>query len=381
MKFFVILFFLVGNIVSGNTQSISDYYYTDKTALSISAAQTNTTADIADFIKANFDTDSKKVRAIYTWVAANIIYTSDSIHPLIFEEDREQRIATALKRRKGVCENYAAIFNDICLRSGLRSLIIEGYTKQNGSMDKSPHAWCTVFIDGKWHLYDPTWDEERAHRGLFTGNIIYEYFQVSPELFIQSHMPFDPMFQLLNYPVTYKEFYNGNTQINHSIPYFNYADSISVFENINYLDKYLSAAQRIEKNGVPSPMISNKLKQLKMDIEIIYEDRDTALYNSAIADYNTALSIFNTYINYRNNQFIPTKTDVEVQSLFQDVEKRIASGKFKLDEVNHSKAGLTLNTASLEKVFDDLSAHVKEQQIFLRDYLVNPQKVIFNFGQ
>ncbi len=368
MKFFMFLLCLICCALTGITQDIYNDN-ADRTALSIPVKETNTTTDIAAYIKANFDSDSKKVRAIYTWVAANIRYSTDSIHPVIFEEDREQRVASTLRRRKGVCENYASIFNEICLKSGLRSLIVEGYTRQNGSMDKTPHAWCTVFIDNNWHLYDPTWDEDMAHRGLLTGNINYDYFQVSPEVFIQSHMPFDPMFQLLNYPITYNEFYNGNTRINNKKPFFNYIDSISAFENSNSLDKYLSAASRIEKNGAPTTKVTNKLNQLKMDIEIIYQDRDTALYNLSVADYNQALAAFNTFINYRNTQFTPAKTDNEIQDIFDSVEKGIMAARHKLKEVNRSKANLTLNTEPLEKVLYDLSLHVKEQQAFLKDYL------------
>ena len=87
--------------------------------------------------------------------------------------------------------------------------------------------------------------------------------------------------------------------------------------------------------------------------------KDTALYNAAIADYNDALAIFNTFLNYRNNRFTPVKTDSEIQAIFEGIEKGIASAKLKLNEVNHSKAGLTLNTSPLEKALDDLSAHVK----------------------
>ncbi len=135
------------------------------------------------------------------------------------------------------------------------------------------------FIDDNWVLYDPTWDEDVAHRGAFTSGINYDYFQASPEAFFQSHMPFDPMFQLLNYPVSYEEFRNNNTTVNRNKPYFDYADSIAAYEKSNALDKYLSAALRIEKNGASNSMISTKEKQLKMDIEIIYQDRDTGLYN------------------------------------------------------------------------------------------------------
>jgi hypothetical protein len=177
------------------------------------------------------------------------------------------------------------------------------------------------------------------------------------------------MYQLLEYPITYSEFYSGNTSAKHNKSYFNYADSISAYEKHDQLNKYLAAAARIEKNGAPTQKVNNKVNQLKMDIEIIRQDRDTLLYNTAVADYNEALAQFNTFITYRNNQFTPLKSDEEVQAIFGEVEKKIASARLRVNEVNNSKANLTLNTAPLEKVLNDLSLHTKEQQAFLNDYL------------
>ena len=182
-------------------------------------------------------------------------------------------------------------------------------------------------------------------------------------------MPFDPMFQLLNYPVTYKDFYNSNTQVSHNRPYFNYADSIAAYEKANALDKYLAAALRIEKNGAPNSMTTTKQKQLQMEIEIIYQDRDTGLYNSAVADYNEALAMYNKFLVYRNNQFIPVKTDTEVKAIFEGISKNIASANNKIEEINKSKAVFTLNTAPLQKVLNELVIHAKEQQEFLKNYL------------
>lgn len=341
----------------------------DRLALNIPAEQTSTTADIASYIKAHFDSDQKKVRAIYTWVASNIKYDKKSIHPVILDEDNEQKITGTLRTRKGVCENFAAVFNDVCLKSGLKSFVVEGYTKQHGIMDRSPHAWCTVLIDNKWSLYDPTWDEGVPNNNLFTGVASDEYFNVSPEIFIQSHMPFDPMFQLLNYPVSYKEFQNGYTAVNNSKPYFNYADSIIVYEQMTAMDKYLTASSRIERNGISTNMINNRMNKLKMEIEIINQDKDSKLYNSAVADYNDALASYNTFINYRNNQFKPAKPDYEVHAMFDNAEDKITSANKKVNEVKSSKAVLILDTSVIEKKLEDLSVHIKEQQDFLKNYL------------
>ncbi len=346
----------------------NEYAQLDQIALAIPSFQTNSTANIATYIRDHFNTDDKKIRAAYAWVTTNIKYDTDSIHRVILEEDRDQKVTYALRRRKGVCENFAAIFNDICVKSGIHSFVIEGYTRQNGKIDKEPHVWCSALINNKWFLYDPTWDEGFISR-LSSNNINTKYFQISPEDFIQTHLPYDPLFQFLNYPVTYKEFLKGNADINTHKAYFNFIDSLSGYEKMDSLTRYLSALSRIEKNGISTEKPVTKTKQIKLEIELIYQDRDIAFYNEAVAGYNDAITIFNDFINYRNNQFQPPKRVEEVQEMFSEIKKNISAADFKLEEVNHSKATLSLDTGDIQKKLDDLSVHVKEEEIFWKDYM------------
>jgi hypothetical protein len=360
MKTPVIILAMICVAFSTNAQEGNDFVETDRIALNIPSSRANSTADIAAYINDHFDTDSKKVRAIYIWIISHIKYSADSIHRVILNEDRDQLVTFALRRRKGVCENFAAIFDDISKKCGIRSFAVEGYTKQNHSVDRTSHAWDIAFIDNQWSLYDPTWDAGQP------GNI--NYFKVSPSVFIQTHIPFDPMFQLLNYPLTYKEFNNDNIKPKSHVFYFNYADSISEYEKAEPLKKYISASLRIQKNGVPNNMVSTKLSQLRFEIELIYQVKDSVLYNDAIADYNKATNRLNGFIFYRNNQFEPEKTDTEIQSIFDDVEKRIATARIKLKEVNQSKATLTLGTGDIEYALNNLSDHLKEQEIFFKSH-------------
>jgi hypothetical protein len=374
MKFSLVLLFIMGIYIPANAQ-FNEYSDIDRIALNIPSSQTNTTAEIAAYIKQNFDTDKKKVRAAYAWVTANIRYNKDSPHLAILNEDREQKITAALKRRKGVCENFATIFSDICVKSGLKSYVVEGYTRQGGFTDKSPHAWSTVCVDNKWHLYDPTWDAGYASNGVFMNHVRNEYFEPSPLNFAESHMPFDPMFQLLEYPITYNEFHNGNIQLSTRKPYFNFTDSITAYEKSDSLTRYSASAVRMQKNGVyNTKMVDNRIKQLKMEIEIINQDKDGAVYNSAVSDYNDALAVFNEFLVYRNNQFIPVKTDNEVQTMFDNIERKVAAASIKLKEVDRSTATLTLNTSAIEKKLNDLTAKAKEQQMFLKDYLTSTKE-------
>ena len=83
MKTLVIFLSFVCLTFSTYAQDGNDYRETDRIALNIPASQTNSTTDIAAYINNHFDTDSKKVRAIYIWVISHIKYSTDSIHRII----------------------------------------------------------------------------------------------------------------------------------------------------------------------------------------------------------------------------------------------------------------------------------------------------------
>ncbi len=368
MKILIILLYFLSCTTACKAQYENEYGEIDRIALTIAAAQTNTTADIAAYIQSHFNTDTKKVRAIYTWVANNIQYSSDSMHRVILNEDRYEKVSFAFRRKKGVCENFAAIFDDICMKSGLKSYIIEGYTRFNRLKDETGHAWNAVFVDNRWYLYDPTWDAGFEKNGQIIGQSGTQYFQVAPQDFIQSHMPFDPMFQFVDYPLTYQEFNKGIIRNNSKKSYFNYKDSLAVYEKQDSLSQYIATSSRIKQNGIPSTMIGLKLSQLKLETEIVYQDKDANLYNSAVADYTAAVARFRDFLNYRNNRFSPAKPADEIGATLDGIEKQIAAASEKLMEVNRSKATLLLNTGDVESMLSGLLAQVKTQQAFLKDY-------------
>ncbi|WP_431216767.1 hypothetical protein ACQ86N_20700 [Puia sp. P3] len=41
------------------------------------------------------------------------------------------------------------MFTDICVKAGIPSYVVDGYTKQKGFVDYIPHAWCVTKLD-KW---------------------------------------------------------------------------------------------------------------------------------------------------------------------------------------------------------------------------------------
>src|SRR5690606_2503782 len=151
--------------------------------------------------------------------------------------------------------------------------------------------------------------------------------------------------------------------------YFNYADSIKKYQSSDALTKYLSALDRITNYGWPPRLIDTKLKRIKLEIELIYQDKDINAYDMAVNNYNEALEILNKFIIYRNNQFLPLKETSEVDSMFALISQKIKLAHLKLNDVNQSTATLTLDTGDITKRLNDLSHKVQEQNEFYKNYL------------
>jgi transglutaminase superfamily protein len=374
---------------TATTPRPEDYAAIDKLALQMPDSQTRTTGDIATYINAHFHGNRAKARAAFIWIVSNIQYDLANMFALNFYEKKEDKIDKPLKTRKGICENYAALFSDICSKTGVRSFVVEGYTRQNGFTDYIPHAWCAAFVDSAYYLFDPTWGSGYVSNGKFYKRINNEYFMARPGYLIRSHMPFDYLWQFLYYPVTTEQFYTGKTQERSGTPYFNYYDSLAVYERQNLLEKDIASSDRIVRNGVRNSMIFDRLEHLRREIEyekqrIEYDkqkaendkkqaeydqkNRVITLYNSALVDYNQSVHEFNAYIGYHNNQFKPERPDAEIQGMVDSTAADLKAASAKLDRIKDADSATNLLIAGFRRQIGDLSARVDEQQAWLKKY-------------
>jgi hypothetical protein len=182
-------------------------------------------------------------------------------------------------------------------------------------------------------------------------------------------MPFDPLWQLLDYPVSHEQFYSGDVYKKTDTPYFNFSDSVTAYIKMDSLHKLQSTALRIQKYQLYNSQVKNNYNYIKMHIEMIDQDRDLELYNSSMADLNDATTILNNFIEYRNKQFTPEKTDVELKALFDGIDNKLDSSLKKLDEVDKSKATLILGTDPVRNRLNVLLEKIKVQKDFLNRYL------------
>lgn len=368
MKYTIYIFLFLTISSFGKNPTPDLYSAVDKKALLIPDNLTKSTTDIASYISSNFQNNNDKVRAIYIWVASSIEYDAANMFAINFYEAKEEKIAKPLRTRKGICENYAALFNDICSKVGIKSFVIEGYTKQNGFADYIPHAWCSAWIDSSWFMFDPTWGSGYMSGGKFYKKINNAYYKASPSVLIKSHMPFDYLWQFLNYPGTNQEFYEGKIQQDKSKPFFNFADSIEAYLKMDSLEQLKTSASRIERNGVKNSLIYDRLQHIKREIEYAKQNAAVDKYNSAVADYNDGINYFNDFINYRNKQFSPMKSDPQIQNMLDLPDEKFKSARIKIGEIKEPEPNIINASVQLIKSISEAESHLAEQQDWLRTY-------------
>ncbi|MBW7892773.1 MAG: transglutaminase domain-containing protein, partial [Chitinophagaceae bacterium] len=76
---------------------------------------------IARYLREHYKTPKLRLQALYSWITTHIRYNNDSSYYYNRSLDYEEKIAATLRRKKGVCENYADLLADLASRIGLRS--------------------------------------------------------------------------------------------------------------------------------------------------------------------------------------------------------------------------------------------------------------------
>ena len=81
----------------------------------------------------------------------------------------------------GVCNSYSRAFTLLLKEAGIESRRVTGYAFGDPS---AGHAWNAVKINGKWYLFDLTWDDSGDTQD---GFFRYLYFAVPEEVFSLEH--------------------------------------------------------------------------------------------------------------------------------------------------------------------------------------------------
>ena len=201
-----------------------------------------------------------KVNLAYKWITTNIKYDEDTKNA---KRDPDQ----FFKSRKTVCTGYAHLLYKLLIsmnynHDNIRN--ITGYSKgasynvlkvlENEDPD---HMWSSVKINGKWCLFDATWD---------AGVSDYAYFCPKSECFVRDHLPSETEYQYLsntisletfkNYVWTSGAFCQFNAKITKDKSYYNSCGngegSFTINYNVEYnTELYLNKKDRLEYTITP----------------------------------------------------------------------------------------------------------------------------------
>lgn len=375
MKNYCLLFLILCCSGFANAQQqTTTFAQTDSAAAHIPETAAASIDLLGNYINQHFTTDSAKLRAIYFWIGNHIAYDVDNMYNYSYNSRPTVLGENALQNRKAVCQGYAELYKAVAGKCNIPAFVVGGYTRQEGEVVNVPHAWVAVELNNHWYLTDPTFGAGYVNNNTFHQHFNTSYFLVQPCESIKTHMPFDPMWELLEHPVSSADFYGQKFTGNQSIT-FAYADSIHYYERQPEIVQMQASAERIKQNGIKNPMTANKLQNLQQNIYVIQQNQKAdqqnqaaGFYNTAVNHYNIAVNLFNDYINYFNHQFKPAKPDEDIQQMLDTCKTEVRTSLKLLGSVDASASNVGNNLTQLKDMIQKMQQQIDDQQKFLDKY-------------
>jgi hypothetical protein len=338
-------------------------------------------ATFSSWLKENFHSGEDLLCAIYVWSAGAISYDVEKMYLIRYEEKPEDMIESTFRTRKAVCQGYSELFNDLCRRCGISSYVVNGYTKQNGEISSTGHAWVVARLEDGWYCFDPTWGAGYVQERKFYRRFSQEYYMIRPEAFIATHMPLDPMWQLLEHPYSIQDFYSGIKKKDDKGSVYSYNDSINNYMQMNRFDQFGVTLRRVNEAGIYNNVIQDYARYLAQTLENEeirkrneYQKQQVDHLNLAVDHYNTAVKQFNEYVNYYNRQFKPVKSDPEIREMIDVCDRELMQAQQLIEKVDPFSMEIRQNIEQLEYSITVLKQNVYDQEKFVKKYLSTPSK-------
>jgi len=276
-------------------------------------AQNHEIEKIVDQIDLKEDT----VKAVFDWITDNIKYDTgllekvklNGIENVKSNSTKLLRLKNVIKTSKGVCQHYSELFEAILKHLGYNVAVVTGYTRSpvTGELNPFGHAWNAVKVNNKWILVDATWGagyvtDEHKFKKVYKP----QYFDIEPTEAIFSHMPYNPLWQLLEQPVTYESFDKQNIQKAVLKPINNY-EKQEQFLQLSDVDQITNALKRSKKMNNPNAIVQ-RWKDIKTQyLQVAYRNSMVDVYNGASEIMREATTKYNDYVHAKNNSFKNTK--------------------------------------------------------------------------
>ncbi|HEX2205684.1 MAG TPA: transglutaminase domain-containing protein [Longimicrobium sp.] len=187
-----------------------DYARADSVARAVPARAAASVQTLAAHFRGALPGERDRARALYRWLVENVAYDVDQFYnpPLL---GKVYDAGTVLRRRKGVCAEFAILFERLAVGAGLEAVTVTGQAKAFSPNPRRPfltqmHNWNAVKVDGEWIALDASWGAGDVMGRDFVRRPREFYFDPDPAKLIWSHWPAEPRWQLLERPLSQREF-------------------------------------------------------------------------------------------------------------------------------------------------------------------------------
>lgn len=182
--------------IRSNSGEVLDYFLQQDYMVDSENSQIVSTAKS---ITKGITNDYDKVVAVHDWVAKNICYDYDGLYG---RTDEVEYIASdVLKSKKSVCQGFADLSAALLRAVNIPTRVVDGYALGIGSTSEWTddifdnetinHAWNEAYVDGRWIIFDATWDSGNAYENgsykFSDSEVSYQYFDPTIEVFSSTH--------------------------------------------------------------------------------------------------------------------------------------------------------------------------------------------------
>lgn len=333
----------------------------------IPESETVSVETIAAFINKHHTTEKEKITAIFCWLGHNITYDiakATALSTSITDNyDKNKAIRHTLTVKKGVCQDYAELMETLCKKCDIKAYPIYGIVRKQEQIGEA-HAWIIAWIERQWHIYDPTWGAGYVNDGVFTQHFNPDFYDIPPQKAIKSHLPLDPMWQLLQNPVSVEDFYLGDFQKKTSNPLFHFSDTIALFEQQDTIEQCYNVIRRIKTNGVYNQATVDYLTYLNTFIE----NDKVRVFNAGVYAFNDAVAALNEYSNYYNRQFTPEKNKEEVVQMLLTAESKMKTAIQCFQNIKNPSPEMIRSINDISSNMNIMSQQLSEHKKFVEKY-------------
>ena len=344
------------------------YEYPDSIALTVPEVHTRSARRLAEYLSTRLETEEDLVRGIYIWIARNIeysVYADFQSRNVIYNEKED--VQQTLDERNGVCRQYALLFRDLCSRVGIACQTIQGYNRNGEMLLPTPHEWCMAMVDGQWYLFDPTWGAGTMEDYTFTPLLNDRYFMLSSAELLATHMPFDPMWQMCEPPLTYEQFDAGASYAGHRfLSTAEWEKKLAAYLAQDSLARLEGVVERMKHNPGMNKLVENEYLLLYSQISTLKRKQVVDRFNEAQDLWEEAVDLVNSFIRYRKNGFKPVRSRAETLAILSSAATRNNRAAALVDAIQDAPDDCIEKIGRLKQRIDELAVRIEEEKKTLK---------------